>query len=198
MGLVELQELKQKALSGTFRRKPLAVGCIRRNWWGRWDLDWRAQRGNAVLSALGSAVRPVQDLEREWGWDADLIDDYLVFFRAGPFKDYWLRDINETWALFVDEFAPPKGIVLFWENNGELAITSIPEPEDPKDLVLQMIDRLEPWAAGGVDNPPRIRKDGDRASTWCRFCPFKARCDAVDVLDEDTDDWPDGYQRGPL
>lgn len=179
------------------RERPLEIGCIRRNVMMR-ERDaflWREQRGGALLRLLDVAVIDREGLLNVF--EVDCYEDHLIFFRAGPWQDYWRSDFNDIYALIVhnNSLWKPAGIYLVWENNGVLTQLELPVPDNPLQLYANLQERVGTYQLG-KGTPPRIAKDGPRGG-GCHYCPFKAACDATDRAEGATDDWPKTYTRGP-
>ncbi len=173
-----LQELKQKFLS---TECPL-VGCMRQNAWSA-RTRWQDYRGKAILMALGKMQHHHSDLCGDY--DTYAYGDYLLQYRGGHKKVWWEHDITKLLAvtqIYV-------GCILIQEVDGELHQHYIPAPsqEEAKHLLLALRER---WSS-----LERIAKNTQRAY-MCRYCPVKARCDALDVEQGQTDDWPDHYKAG--
>lgn len=194
---MDLVKIVEKRLR---RREPLSVGCVRRNMWQKTP-SYRATRGNAILSVLDTYMVPFKGLLGDF--DMTFLDhghnDTVLFFRAGPWKDYWAQDIYDAQALIQNDHGhSPANLTVLWENNGVLAEVTLPELSDPElaERYMRLYKRVGTYALdGGI--PPRIAKDGPRKG-MCHFCPVKAKCDAIDIQEGATDDWPGDYQRGPV
>lgn len=176
---------------------PGLVGCRRR---GRWDYEdhsgappWRRMRGNAILSTVGSRERigipGIGTLEfyiHNTNHDA-----YLLQFRGGPWNLDWTEEFFDLWTLVYDMRvkAISRTILVLHENKSDLDIKEVKVPED-----FQANTRLTGMITEYTATPPgRIPKSGPRAIRLCPHCPHKQRCDAEDILQDQTSDWSPSY-----
>jgi hypothetical protein len=172
------------------------VGCMRRNVWS--GVPWSHARGNAVLQATGALAYVVSGLYSHG--EVYILDDWLLLWRAGAWKEYWENDARELAALVMSEHKLG-GVAVVWEYNGRLRVRefSAPQEAEQNDLLRRMKERAGNWN-GDPDSeppPPRVRKDGPRRG-GCFYCPVKARCDAMDRIFSQCDDWASDYHTGPV
>jgi len=166
------------------------IGCFRRNVWTQGDLSWKLRRSNILLAALGYPylVTSVTGSKHT----IYILGGHLLQFRGGPWKNHWSEDIDLLSALVRTQYEI-LGTILLWENEGEISINELPLPEGWERVAAAVQE--DDWTYAD-DNPPRIRKDSQRASA-CFYCPVKSRCDATDRLFTECGDWPEGYKAGP-
>jgi hypothetical protein len=171
-------------------RPPVEIGCPRRNALGPEMAPWRIIRGNLICMAFGAfkvhLTSPISQRE----FDVLMNEQgRVVTFRAGPWRDWWVRDIQELATLVRAAGQEISGVQVYYEYDDDISIIEL----DVKELDLGRLihDR---WTEGDVI--PRINKSHPRAKA-CWYCPIKRRCDSMDELWGDTDDWPAGYKAGP-
>jgi hypothetical protein len=132
-------------------------------------------RGNAYLILLVAAE------EAKYIWDDGhehfrTLDDRLLTFRAGPWRDWWSNDIR--WEA---EMLGCSAAVVLWENNRILTTVELSGFNGLLDLTPPR-----------VGDPPRLPKDTARAGQ-CWYCPVREKCDGWDELHGETGDWPDKW-----
>jgi hypothetical protein len=164
------------------------VGCKRRNLWTSDNTSWRWIRGNALLALAGEKT----GTHTPAGYHEFFhTGPFVLAFRGGPWKDYWVDDFLDLWSLAA-EYWPhelSRTILVLHENAGELDIKYLPVPDslNPAERVEGMLAHLR------ADPPGRISKGATQARHVCWYCPAKARCDATDRLRNETHDWSPYY-----
>jgi hypothetical protein len=174
-------------LSSLLENKPcFMIGCVRQNLWRQ--EQWKDYRGDSLLSVLGLRT-PVDTPVGPF--DVYMHDRFILQFRGGARKP-WLDDDCRTLCALVDRFSSlqPYGVIVLQELDGKLSEYYIdaPSAEDAKFLVDQAIEQ---WSIEG-----RIPKNSYRAAVICKRCPAKRRCDAHDLANGQTGDWPKDYRAG--
>jgi len=172
------------------------IGCARRNRWSPQPIDWRYLRGNAVLECAGRKERVTGgrdvgsfDVYLAYGW-RERTETVALVFRGGRWKSWWEADFQLLAALIVRYNFPITGVVVLRELDSELTEHYVAAP--PSELAGAGIRKaIERW-----ETSQRIPKNSDRAKASCLYCPVKARCDALDMERNETDDWPQGYRVG--
>ncbi len=171
-------------------RHPVLVGCVRRNVWsGQSKQDWRRSRGVSLLALVGE-MREVW--HPDGAFDVHTYNDHLIVFRGGPWNTYWVKDIVDLWVITSQYFKwlSPTVYVLH-EEKGTLDIKPIEMPAHEHATRYADIENRDPDA----DPPPRISKSTTHAVRVCRFCPHKTRCDALDTLRGDIQDYSPSYPK---
>lgn len=168
--------------SDLFIAWPVTVGCLRQNLWGTERHSWRFLRGNALLLQHGEPVQLEGGQEVVYRSDGT-----LLFYRAGPWREWWREDIQDTLSLIP----PPSerlygvpvvnGAQLLWELDGELRVEYIERPADWAERAERQRRALDA-AKERPQAPPRIDKQGARGQHVCPRCSVKAICDAADRL----------------
>lgn len=161
------------------------TGCIRANKWS--SLKWRSMRGDSLLAWVGEKL----PIETPYGnFDVYAQGPHLLQFRGGQFRDWWIADCQLLCAL-VSHFSSlqPDGVALISELDGELREYYIDAL--PYDAAHQLVElALQQWKVDG-----RIAKNSPRAA-MCTYCSVKRRCDAKDLEDKATQDWPPQWKIG--
>lgn len=170
------------------------IGCVRQNLWAN-GLYWGVLRGRAILKHIATphvVQRP--GISSGTVWIANpLLDNQVVYvtFRAGSkWKDYWWEDLMQEAGLHQGHgaFIPSMGIIL-WEHEGALTpverVFSAEELFAAREEIYRRIRLLNEKP----EAPPRIQKNGPRMGL-CYYCPAKKRCDAADMTEGATWDWP--------
>lgn len=161
------------------------LGCVRSNKWGA--LKWRNLRGDALLSVLGEKwciITPFGDFH------VYVYGPHLLQFRGGAWRQWWEEDCKLLCAL-VSSFASlqPDGVIILQEVDSELQEHYVAAPQ--YDIGKQLVDSaLQQWQVDG-----RIAKNSPRAA-MCTYCSVKRRCDAKDLEERATTDWPDNWKIG--
>lgn len=172
------------------------VGCRRRN---AYDVEagstptWALVRGNALLALVGTK----HGIHTPVGYHEFFMlkDHWLLFFRAGQWRDYWMDDFKDLWAL-VAAYDPSldlsSSVVVLVEDQSQLTARAI----EVKSLIPDPKRRAGAVISGALADPPdRITKADARAHKVCRFCPHRAKCNAQDILDNATNDWSESYRK---
>lgn len=168
------------------------VGCRRRGAWTEESEQWNRISGNALLAVLGTQESV---LTPQGGFDFYVKDTHLLQFRGGEWKDYWIEDFFDAWALvtacepYDDGLILSRDIIVLQENKGDIQVHSVGVP--PSMNAGRRAERI--MAELTADPPSRIPKSGPRAAHVCRFCPVKQRCDATDKLRGEIQDWSPNY-----
>lgn len=182
------QELK-KAIEEPLRsRDGYILGCRRRNIWAP-SASFRHNRGNALLAMAGekySVHGPTGEPIDFWLYR----NHYLMMFRAGEWKQYWSEDFNVLWAYIDSCWDIGDKVLVVHENKGKLNVVELGVSKGVAyDALEKALEDLR------VDPPGRLAKNTPRAYHVCRFCPVKQRCDAMDQLRGETDDWGANYKK---
>ena len=183
-----------------FVHNPVEIGCTRQNVWLGNERSWSWLKGDLVLRSHPSVVMvPVDSVLP--GAEVPTFEStdgiFALLWRAGPWKEWWVQDARETWAM-VDKaiLAPaPLGSLIVWENNRMLTgvVFEFASEEDPGLILEEIETRLGGWRKKmSTSPPPRIRKDSIR-SAICYNCPVRRRCDAYDKLAGQQSDWSEEY-----
>lgn len=171
-------------------RQSELVGCQRQNRFRGPDTSWRYLRGNALCAQLGYKITvntPIDELDVFYEPEEKVI----IFYRGGKWKPWWAHDIELTLALcklYLNEGVT--GAYVLHELDNELTQTYVSSPDSDEASELVQV-ALEGWR-----NHSRIHKDSPRAQALCQYCPVKRQCDAVDLEQGATHDWPAGYRVG--
>lgn len=171
-------------------RPAVEIGCPRRNVFGPEIAPWRIIRGNLICMTFGAfkvhLTSPISQRE----FDVLMNEQgRLVTFRAGPWKDWWVRDLQELASLVMLAGQELTGILIWYEYDDDI---------NPIELQIEHLPHCiieERWVEDDVI--PRINKSHPRAKA-CWYCPVKRRCDAIDEMWGSTEDWPAGYKAGPV
>jgi len=170
-------------------RESELVGCTRRNRLAH-DLPvpWRFMRGNSLLAVLAMKIRmntPIGEI------DVFYEAPDLLAFRGGTWKPWWNEDFRLLAAIALLYLSGNvRGVHVFQELDGELSERYVDAPSlgEAQGLVQ---DALEKWRAFA-----RIPKNGPRGFASCPHCPVKRACDALDLEQGATNDWPVDYTAG--
>jgi hypothetical protein len=166
----------------------MLTGCTRRHIWTKDDeTPWYMVKGNAYLKIIATpnvVATPVGPIG-VWTHDSTIVD-----FRGGPWRDWWVTDLHETWAL-TREYSGLNLRPYFYilqEDRGRLDSRKISTEDLPKVNIGEIIRRGEKEPFG------RLAKNSQRAYVACKRCPVKQRCDTQDKVTPDgTADWGPGY-----
>lgn len=188
----QVEALKSRLEEQLSLEDPGFVGCTRRTMWDDAPA-WRTARSNALLALLGElgyAYTPAGGFEF-----FALHSTWLLQFRGGQWNDYWYDDFFTTWSV-VKNYSDltdtlSRTIIVLQENKGELEIhhVTVPEDLDHEGICERKLFGIQ------ADPPGRIAKNTPRAVRVCRYCPVKQRCDAMDVLKGEQEDWSPSYPR---
>lgn len=160
-------------------------GCIRRAKWSD-EKSWRRSRGNALLAVVG----------RKWTVKGPLgpcdfycHGDHMLTFRGGPWKQYWIEDVEKVWGLVESTgFKLSPSALVIHENRGLVNIVEVQINEErARRAFREQVDGAR------KDPPGRVAKNTPYAYNICRFCPVRQRCDSIDKLRNETLDWGPSY-----
>lgn len=178
-------DLRQHIIDRLRVRGAVLLGCHRRNNWED-ESSYRMLRGNAILKMAGQSYM-VQTPAGAMDFYVETETDSLLQFRAGSeWRQYWMDDAAIIWAFVHSQLGLSNIIKFIVEHKGNIKIVERMVPNVPDEEVISRVLKL-------YNSNGRLAKNTQRAYHVCRYCPFKARCDALDISRGDTDDWGANY-----
>lgn len=147
---------------------------------------WSLARMNALLYVAGQ-LAVVYWREHHFDVFLSRVDPFtLLMVRGGSWQNWWVEDAHALIAVVnANSNLQVRGVEVIHELDSKLHARYVEAPTEAE--ARRITSMLESWHPD-----TRLVKNSPRAWVACNRCPVRRACDALDLEQGQTADWPGG------